>query len=67
MKTFSLAKLIRPGLRLLFQGQYTLSFDQLEFPLQHLSLRKRLNLLVQGVANQNAASISNRDSADFAN
>ncbi|MDY0092628.1 MAG: radical SAM protein [Candidatus Vecturithrix sp.] len=49
MKTFSWTRAFQLALPLFFQGKYTLSFDQLEFPLRHLPLRKRLNLLVQGL------------------
>jgi len=37
------------GMRLLLQGKYTLSFDQIDFPIDKLSLRKRLNLAIQGL------------------
>jgi hypothetical protein len=37
------------GMRLLLQGKYTLSFDQIEFPIKKLPLRKRLNLVIQGL------------------
>lgn len=41
-------KAVGVGLRLLLQGRYSLSFDQLEFNLHNLKLSKRLNLLIQG-------------------
>jgi radical SAM protein with 4Fe4S-binding SPASM domain len=36
-------------LQLLFRGQFLLTFDQLEFCLTDLSMRKRLNLFAQGI------------------
>jgi radical SAM protein with 4Fe4S-binding SPASM domain len=37
------------GIRLLLQGRYSLSFDQIEFPMKKLSFRKRMNLVIQGL------------------
>jgi radical SAM protein with 4Fe4S-binding SPASM domain len=41
-------KAAKIGAQLLFQGRYTLTFDQLDFHLNELPLSKRLNLLIQG-------------------
>lgn len=40
-------KSVGDGLRLLFKGQYTLTFDQIDFPIRDIPLRKRLNLILQ--------------------
>ncbi len=48
MKKPSLSDATRIGTQLLVRGYVSLTFDQLEFHLRNLPLRKRLNLLVQG-------------------
>jgi hypothetical protein len=49
MKKPAFSKTVRTGARLLFQGHYTLSFDQLEFRQRNIPLRKRVNHFIQGV------------------
>ncbi len=48
MERASIGKAFRIVARLLFLRRFTLTFDQLHFQLNNLSLRKRLNLLIQG-------------------
>ncbi|MBU0477500.1 radical SAM protein [bacterium] len=40
---------VKTGIQLLLKGDYLLTFDQLEFQLRAMSLRKRLNLFIQAV------------------
>lgn len=47
MEKLSFGKTAQIGIRLLFRGSYTLSFDQLEFHLHKLRFRKRINLFIQ--------------------
>ena len=49
MKKPTIIQAAQDGARLLFRGQYSLSFDQLEFPRRNIPLRKRINHLIQGV------------------
>jgi radical SAM protein with 4Fe4S-binding SPASM domain len=48
MQKPSLKKISQTCAQLLFRKCYTLTFDQLDFQLCNLPLRKRLNLLIQG-------------------
>ena len=49
MEKYIFSKLVKVGLQLLFQGRFTLTFDQLNFPMCNLTFRKRLNFLIQVV------------------
>ena len=49
MKKPSFGMSVRIGTQLLYHRSYTLTFDQLEFHLNNLPFRKRLNLFIQGV------------------
>lgn len=49
MEIPSLRRAVKIGTQLLFRGHYTLTFDQLEFPLRNLPFRKRLNFLIQSM------------------
>jgi radical SAM protein with 4Fe4S-binding SPASM domain len=48
MKKPTFSQAVRAGARLLFQGHYILSFDQLDFHQYNIPLRKRINHLIQG-------------------
>ncbi|HJX30749.1 MAG TPA: radical SAM protein [Thermodesulfobacteriota bacterium] len=49
MEKPSLRRAVQIGTKLFSRGDYTLTFDQLEFPLRNLPFRKRLNFLIQGM------------------
>ena len=49
MPNLSLKEAVLKSGRLLLQGRFDLSFDQLAFPFENLPLRKRLNMVVQGI------------------
>jgi radical SAM protein with 4Fe4S-binding SPASM domain len=49
MEKPSLKKAVQIGMHLLCRGKYTLTFDQLKFPLTDLTWRKRLNFILQGM------------------